>query len=531
MNDSTNQIIGETGKNVSSKNKLILIVGVIIAGIAIGIVCYTMSPAQRARHILNVGAKYLNELDYAQAYAQFAKAIEIAPGNEEIVNAVDEYIKNTVTESNTLIAEKNYETVINQMDAVLAHSDAFKVETIEQVQEQRDTAENYQIIDNEITQADASFENAEYEEAEKHYEEAINRGSEDEKVIENHTKSKTYQDLIKMCEAGDWEGVAALMDSAEFDPLAEEIKDTPIYIGKDKSLIIGETDGVYYVMTGELTDSNSEGKATGIFSGANTYSVYEGAWKDRKPNGEGTLSIWNKRDAIEEASVMAGTFDNGMLDGEFTYKGKGFEITAVEVKDGKIYVSGVDKNGRAVVGESDDGLSYVVDGEKIEDDSIIGYLAGVPGFGGSDKNVEVNVLDTEPPVLKCSLSTSIYTEVEYTVKARNQTNDSSNVLETRIGKVYKGKHYFETWAPQKPVPISKVIGYGIKAIDNVDGDLTERIECSYEVSAWVDDMRTLKVIYRVLDSSGNESAMLVNYVNIYYGCDQYDWVVTKISNI
>ncbi len=297
-NDSVEQgiIQLETNKKPVNKKLIILAVGIVAIGVTAGVIAYFNSPVQRAQRLLDTGARYLNDLDYTQAYAQFAKALEIAPNDPVITEAVETYLDESITATEPLMEKEEYETVMVQMEEMLNYKETFSVETIDRAQQTYDTAENEVIIISEVNEGNAAFDSGNYEEASTHYEEAIKRGSSDEDVVANNTRSHTYQELINLCASGDWEAIAALMDSEDFDPLVEEIGDAPIYIEEGKNLIVGKSDGVLYVMTGDITDVNAEGTATAIFSGDNTYSVYEGAWKDRKPNGEGELSIWDKRD-------------------------------------------------------------------------------------------------------------------------------------------------------------------------------------------------------------------------------------------
>lgn len=491
-------------QNKKPKLKLIIVAaGIVAIGVIAGIAAYSMSPEQRARKLINMGAKYLNELDYEQAYAQFAKALEIAPDNEAVAETINDYLDKSITAAETMIEQEEYASAMTQMEIMLEYSEAFKQETIQRAQNSFESAENGYVMTNEIAEGNASFSKGDYEDAENHYREAIDRGSKSEEVADNLTLSRTYQELLKLCKDEDWAAVAALMDSNGFDPLIPEIKDVPIYIGSNRNVIIGESDGVIYVITGELTDANSAGNAVAIFSGDNTYSVYEGEWSDRKPNGDGVISIWDKRDDIENAAVMTGNFENGLLNGNFKYTDDKIEIDSVEASDGKVNVIKTDENGRAVLGESESGLSYVINGETAKDDILNGYIAGVPGFGGSERRLEVSALDNIPPQLKCELSLS-----------RWETHSGVGSFGSYSVTYADGKAYYEV-AFNKPY--RDITGYGIKAYDNLDGDLTDKIKAVSKRSStdrgWggIDD-HILTVTYTVEDSSGNKSTMVVTYM-------------------
>ncbi|MBR0092333.1 MAG: tetratricopeptide repeat protein, partial [Lachnospiraceae bacterium] len=59
------------------------IVAVIAIAVGVGVIVYSNSPARRLQQQLDLGARYLSELDYEQAIAAYEAALEIDPKSAE----------------------------------------------------------------------------------------------------------------------------------------------------------------------------------------------------------------------------------------------------------------------------------------------------------------------------------------------------------------------------------------------------------------------------------------------------------------
>ena len=96
-------------ENIKSRG-LIIIVAIVVVLATIGFIAFSNSPAQRLKRQLDLGQKYLNELDYEKAVAAFKDALEIAPGDDDaeeyLASAYVDWVKELELEERTDEAEK-----------------------------------------------------------------------------------------------------------------------------------------------------------------------------------------------------------------------------------------------------------------------------------------------------------------------------------------------------------------------------------------------------------------------------------------
>ena len=122
--------------------------------------------------------------------------------------------------------------------------------------------------------------------------------------------------------------------------------------------------------------SINEGYATAIITSEITNALYEGEWQDGHPNGWGRLAIWNSAENSKKATVIIGNFSNGKMNGNMKLSSSDKEGVTLRVENGKIQA----------INRNEDGEIWNV--ENIESIAI-DYIAGVPGFGGSDNKLMV----------------------------------------------------------------------------------------------------------------------------------------------
>ena len=152
----------------------------------------------------------------------------------------------------------------------------------------------------------------------------------------------------------------------------------------------------------------------------------------------------------------------------------------MEISQGNIHVYQVDEKGNIWLTEilSESGCPYIVEYETAENKIISDYIAGLPGFGGSDKVLSVKIIDVIPPVIKCSLRKTETTEWGVDEKWYDGLNP---------------------------------IGKGITATDNIDGDLTAQIVSESKRTSNDEWYYGLIVVYSVTDSAGNTAKLTVRY--------------------
>ncbi len=101
------------GEAFTKKRFIIVILAAVFSSVVIGIVAFTNSPAQKLRKQLDLGEKYLSDLDYEQAVAAFTQALKIAPDNSDAVSGITKAFSGW---GGALAMNKEYELAINKMD-------------------------------------------------------------------------------------------------------------------------------------------------------------------------------------------------------------------------------------------------------------------------------------------------------------------------------------------------------------------------------------------------------------------------------
>ncbi len=92
---------------------IVIIIAVLVTVVAIGLVVFSNSPSQRVRKQLELGQKYLSELNYEQAVAAFKEALNIEPGNADAQSGiVDTY----VAWSADMVSQSEFEAAVAVLD-------------------------------------------------------------------------------------------------------------------------------------------------------------------------------------------------------------------------------------------------------------------------------------------------------------------------------------------------------------------------------------------------------------------------------
>ncbi len=480
-------------KKMGTMGWIITAIVLVAAAVAIGVLVYINSPSYKAHQALKEGERYLEDMDYDRAVASFMDALRIDPDNTEVAETIYRYLEDMLVTARSNGEAGNYseerEIAVSVLDFDVSKEQG-GVSLADALPEGTDSGQLFDrardlVRDADkqelLVQADQEFENRNYEDAKGKYEEALEKGADESEVEPRLSLCEIYGKILDLCDAEDWEGLARYMDSEEFDAAADYMEvENPQYVSRDDLFLeIGERDGSYYVMT----EDNVGGKGdpvtgTGVVSSANTYAVYTGEWAYSEPNGNGKLLVWYKNESMEEADSYAGTFQNGVVNGSAVL-GTAVDETAaaleLTVDNGAINLFKVDEDGNQwLCGEQNGGI-YIIVNVKEENNRVIDYVAGVPGFGGSDVKVTVEylVIDKEPPALSCSLETG---------------------------------HWYE----------DITFGKGITALDNVDGDITDQITYVKEQTKDSRGYRTswecgYKVVYSATDAAGNTGTLTVLY--------------------
>lgn len=115
------------GENVIEKKKsnkgLIFVVATLVV-VVVAVICVVVmagSPSAKMKQALNLGERYLEEMDYESAMAQFAVAISIDPNNAETQATVDEYINKLIGEAYELVEAGDYDGAVNIANIILSY--------------------------------------------------------------------------------------------------------------------------------------------------------------------------------------------------------------------------------------------------------------------------------------------------------------------------------------------------------------------------------------------------------------------------
>ena len=496
-------------KKCKGKIKFILLGILIIVIVGIGSsVLYVNSNTYKIKNEIKLGDKYLNELDYEQAIAAYQRALAIDSEDEAVIEAVNSGIEQMYSaaqehgKNKEYAAEKEIATYILQLD-------------------------NESVAGN-LVNADAEWGSGNTDNAKKIYEKILEKEPENTEALqgkenceillsfegyqvspmpESKEEAECIHKFIVMCQNKEWDAILEYMDDAQFKSIISNYADEGeiICIG-DINMVIGRKGEEVYVYCGDWQNGEMTGEGTGIIRGKETGSIYAGAWTNNLPNGQGVLTIKNNAEEEDRKQAYEGKFTNGVMDGtiKLTLVIDGQKITLdFDTKEGKVtsYKTGEDGSLWLEEKAGESGCILAAEYEEVINGIISDYLAGVPGFGGSDKVLELTLKDVEAPVISWTLS-----------------KDWMPALED---KNFRIQYSFKK---------------GIKAMDNIDGDISSNVLVSTDIDlndySWWQNHRsgmvnlspsvsapgyTGEVIYRITDSSGNIASYKAVY-EFYEAC-------------
>lgn len=499
--------------------RLLIVVAVAVLGTATGILVYINSAPYKAGQQLKLGEKYLTDMEYEQATAAFLAAREIDPKNEAVQDAINTYLEEVYYE-----AAKEYGTVGDYA--------AEKEIAVYMLQLDEES------ISARLAGAEAECGCGNIEEAKDIYDEVLAKDSANEEAVKGKENCEImlefpgYQlspmptkedavylkELLTLCEAGKWEETLAYMKSPEFEYIKGYVtgENSLSCVGK-VNMVLGIRDGNYYVYCGDFVNGTLSGSGVGVISGTETNTIYDGVWAGNMPEGKGTMRIWDKNGNSSEAQIYSANFKEGVMDGTVALtvviNGEVIEV-GFDVKSGKVVAFKTDDNGGIWLNEVAGENGCVLTAEYVENlNGVIGnYLAGVPGFGGSDKELIVAMKDVTPPVITCN-------------PGKGWTGNWHGIEESYADGVYTAYYDFMK---------------GVAAIDNIDGDITSQVIYESDInlmgaSNWigshyetitytytyadgsvkkVDEQQLVHdgyVIYTVTDAAGNKATIRVTY--------------------
>lgn len=320
--------IGDTDENADLKvtkktsKKKVYVVGVSIA-VAIatifGIIVYQNMPTQRFNKSMDLGNKYLQELDYESAIVTYKNAIGIAPNNiEAYIGLAKAYEGKGDYES----AIKVYEDAQNLQGIELSEEtikslvvlykqvcrESFDTGKYDVAEEKAIKILSYNSSEKEtidllcaiyLIYAEKALSNSDYDSAEKYYSLVL-------KYDPNNIKSKeALANLEEIKKVVMFESALSKMakriidDSAKYDfsdalILSDEYKNAvvkltkPVFFKQDNGLYIG----VYpngFIYYGEMIDGKRNGKGYWYYGSKYFFYMADCMWNNDKPNGEAII--------------------------------------------------------------------------------------------------------------------------------------------------------------------------------------------------------------------------------------------------
>lgn len=474
----------ETVVEKKKKNKFPIIIAIAVIAAVLGSVLYFTSDGVKRRKAMEEGDRFLSGMQYEQALAQYQAALNIDAKREERSDDVNERIKGIISTAEDFIADENYDDAIKTLVPVLAlsSSDTGVKGTIQQAENLTKKANDRIEGKNLLAQADKAFEEGRYGEAVEIYGQVVEVLGDENIVKPRRGLSVSYQKLVELWLAEDYEGVAKHIDSKYFQNAIDYMEtENPqfVIIDDNNKLKIEMRGDTIYVLGGNIVDL-AEGTGMAVISTLNCYAIYSGEWKESVPHGKGEVVLWNKRDSIQSGTGLKSTFNDGIANGTVLYSSAVLDSIPLEVNNGSVKIVKKDEKDRFWVTESVNDHYFIISNKDI----LSTYICGVPGYGGAEDLLLVNekVIDTEPPVFECS--------------------------------TYVGDTEFD-------------VSRDIKAHDNVDGYV--KVHCTKEV----DEYREI-ITYNLSasDEEGNTSTMKV-YEHFEEDCGaifvSYNYSITRIE--
>ena len=357
----------EKNKNKNPKWKKLLIAAGILALVAAGAVYgYSQTPGQKLASSLSLGNRYLNEVNYEQAVAEFSKALEIEPRNEEALKGILEAAARTddqelfqttfrslleLYQSDETITEEEWATLTQMaLAAEQYYSETSYLELLqEMISDTQDPAlkERYLVILNEA--ADEEWKQRNFEAVLDKLEQAyrMDPGNEQIKeelihIVKEYVEyCRQNQQYDKGTERIEWlrellgdpellkEQENSLLSMQDTDDRIQDIVNQ-LNICFESDDITGimdimkteewqeQTDKVYRVFYSQnlLEQEGLNGKGTGIYKSYGTIYVYYGNYENGIRQGEGLWYCYN--DTYNKLDKYSLNWVNGVPQGQGT---------------------------------------------------------------------------------------------------------------------------------------------------------------------------------------------------------------------
>lgn len=340
-----------------------IIAGAAVLAVAAGLIGYSQTPGQRLNSSLSLGNRYLNEVNYEQAVAEFSKALEIEPRNEEALKGILEAAARTndqelfqstfqslleVYQGDDVLNEEEWETLVQMALAAEQYysETSYMVLLQELIDDTEDPDLKRRYIDIINEEADNDWKQNDYEAVLDKLEKAwqMDPGNEQIKAelirvvkayVEQCRNSQQYEKGMQRIEwlrklLGDPE----LLKEQENSLLAMQNTDSRIQEVVNKLNVCFENDDIDGIMelmgSDEWKDQTAEvykvfysqnlldtpeitGKGTGIYNSYGTIYVYYGDYVKGIRQGQGLWYLYNdKYNSLDKYKL---NWENGIPQG------------------------------------------------------------------------------------------------------------------------------------------------------------------------------------------------------------------------
>ncbi len=316
----------------------IVAVALAIVAISIGVVAFSNSPSQRVKKQLELGQKYLSELNYEQAVAAFKEAIAIDANNKDAFDGLNAAYFGW---GNALVSDNSYERaiqVISEALEVFPDSGEFKEQLVTAYLDWAEYCFLQGDIDEAIRIAAAGYDATgdqrlldarnKYEErkAEIEKEQLINAFLEkNSEFLDKMFSLLDNQEFAQACEYyWDVDAKSKLMEIPD-DIVFDEDGHKPDITGKGYGLY--QKEGIILFYCGDYASGKRQGDGIAFYIPADSssdsrgYWEYTGAWNENKPHGYGEYffeALDMTRSNAYRTNHFTGTFTDGYQNGSMT---------------------------------------------------------------------------------------------------------------------------------------------------------------------------------------------------------------------
>lgn len=272
-----------------NKKKIVVGFGIIIIIFVIMLI-NTNSSANRIKRQLNIGQKYLDELDYEQAIAAFDKVLEIESDNSTALGYMtDAYID----WSDGLVKDEKYEQAIKVLkEGMEKVKDTQLTRQLEIIEVQYETYKN-----------------------EKKMKELFSAVQDTITRIAELSFRENYDEIFELMGTAEYEKVLGKIELLQ-DKYLFDTEYGRIGIYREKT----EQYGNYMIYVGDYKNDIRQGKGVwlGYYEG-NNY-IAQGQWTGDFPNGSMNVKEWNSTLAETVVyRIIDGTVKNGLWNGKVNW--------------------------------------------------------------------------------------------------------------------------------------------------------------------------------------------------------------------